>query len=214
MGQGLSQAAPEPPGKCRYSGTGPSLFPSLLSPTTVAVSSPSPKESSVPGFVFRPGLVRHSQTPSPRSFRRSTSTAPPVGTRCPNNRAGRTRESFNTRQSPAAAWWEVQKNGGVPTPPFCGPSPAAGIGRAAPEASVRSALLVSRNKITCFQTHLLLSNGDTCIVKCQNFVICISLCSHGIGAILAHANIVSVARADKQPGVAGVVLHRCTGDAA
>ena len=30
----------------------------------------------------------------------STSTAPPVGTRCPSSRAGSTRELFSTRQSP------------------------------------------------------------------------------------------------------------------
>ena len=38
------------------------VFPS---PTTVAVSSPPPKDSSVPVWVFRPGFVRHSQTPLP-----------------------------------------------------------------------------------------------------------------------------------------------------
>ena len=32
---------------------------------TVAVSSPPPKDSSVPVWVFRPGFVRHSQTPLP-----------------------------------------------------------------------------------------------------------------------------------------------------
>ena len=74
-------------------------LPPSATETTSALSSPPPKLRRVPGLVLRPGRVRHSHSPPPRSRSSSTSTAPPVSL-VPRRRAGRTRESFMTRQSP------------------------------------------------------------------------------------------------------------------
>ena len=59
-----------------------------------------PKDTRAPGFSLRPGRTRHSQVLFPRSMSSSTSTAPPPGSRWPISRAGSTRESLSTRQSP------------------------------------------------------------------------------------------------------------------